>query len=61
MTTQEMRNLNEQELASKLVDMQAEYFNLKDAVRLGMESNTSRLKALRRQIAQVKTIARERR
>jgi ribosomal protein L29 len=55
MNTQELQNLNAEELEARVVELRTEYFELKEAVRLGKESNTSRLKSLRREIARTRT------
>ncbi len=59
MEISELRNLTVDELAARVSQLESEYFTAKEEVRLGTEANTSKLKELRRDVARVKTIARE--
>jgi large subunit ribosomal protein L29 len=59
MKTSEMRNLNVEELRSKLADVRQEYMNLRFQVVTGQLTDTSRLKQTRREIARFETLLRE--
>tara|TARA_B100000315_G_scaffold111136_1_gene101933 strand:+ start:1116 stop:1325 length:210 start_codon:yes stop_codon:yes gene_type:complete len=55
----ELRNLSVEELAEKKKDFKSEIFNLKIQMSIGKIENPSRLKILRRDVARVKTIIKE--
>jgi large subunit ribosomal protein L29 len=57
----ELRDLTEDELARKSRDLRGELFNARIKHRTGQLENTARLGALRRDIARVETLLRERR
>jgi len=59
--TTEIRLLSDQEIATKLTDARNELMNLRFQIVMGQQTDTSRLKATRRQIAQFETIISERR
>ena len=56
----EIRLLSTDELKVKLHDTQQELMNLRFQIVMGQQSDTSRLKAARRSIAQLETILHER-
>ncbi len=60
MKTKELRPLTNAELANKLDDAHQEMFNLRFQRASGKLSNSARFAEVRKQIAQVKTILRER-
>lgn len=60
MKANEFRQLDPQELGSKLVDLKGELFNLRFQLATGQLDNPMRIKAVRKDIARVKTIIRER-
>lgn len=60
MKAQELRSLNETELRERLLESYQELFNLRFQKVSGRLSNTSRPREVRRQIARIKTILRER-
>tara|TARA_Y100000031_G_C7882564_1_gene231451 strand:+ start:244 stop:453 length:210 start_codon:yes stop_codon:yes gene_type:complete len=55
----ELRNFSIEELFEKENDFKSEIFNLKIQMATGKIENPSRLKSLRRDIARVKTIIKE--
>lgn len=59
MKASELRKLDMQELVSKDQEMNKEYFNLNFQLHTGRLENTSKLTALRKDIARVKTLIRE--
>lgn len=59
MKPSEMRNLSIDELRSKVADARQELMNLRFQVVTGQLTDTSRLKQVRRSIAQFETILRE--
>ena len=59
MNPSEMRLLSNQELRSKVADARQELMNLRFQVVTGQLTDTSRLKQVRRTIAQFETILRE--
>jgi large subunit ribosomal protein L29 len=61
MKTSEIRLLSDQEVETKLADARNELMNLRFQIVMGQQTDTSRLKATRRQIAQFETIISERR
>jgi large subunit ribosomal protein L29 len=60
MKLSEIRQLADQELVNKIADARQESMNLRFQVISGQLSDTSRLKVIRRQIAQFETVLRER-
>jgi large subunit ribosomal protein L29 len=60
MKTSEMRTMAVEELQAKLLDTRQELMNLRFQVVTGQLTDTSRLKATRRVVAQYETILRER-
>ncbi len=60
MKARELRALTNAELASKLDDAYQELFNLRFQKVAGQLTNTARVKEVRRDIARIKTILRER-
>jgi large subunit ribosomal protein L29 len=60
MKTSEIRLLSTEEIKTKLADAQNELMNFRFQVVTGQLTDTSRLKATRRQIALFETILRER-
>ncbi len=61
MKTSEIRLLSDDEVIVKLNDARNELMNLRFQIVMGQQTDTSRLKAVRRQIAQFETILNERR
>jgi len=61
MTAVELRELSPEELASKSRDLRAELFNVKVKHATGQLENTARIGTLRRDIARVETVLREKR
>ena len=59
MKAEEVRNLSEKEREEKIVDFSQEIFNLRFQLATGKIENPSRLRDLRRDIARLKTIQRE--
>lgn len=60
LTTKELDLLDNAELAKKLEEAKTELFNLRFALATGAGEERGRMGALRRDIARIKTIARER-
>jgi large subunit ribosomal protein L29 len=60
MKVNEIRQLTDVELDSKLLDLKNELFNLRFQLATGQLDNPMRIKAVRKDIARVKTIIRER-
>ncbi len=60
MKASEWRNLTEGELASRVDDAYQELFNLRFQKASGQLTNTARKKQVRKDIARIKTILRER-
>ncbi|MCB0116007.1 MAG: 50S ribosomal protein L29 [Caldilineaceae bacterium] len=60
MKASELRNLSVAELATKLDDFHQELFNLRFQRATGQLTNTARKLQVRRDIARIKTILRER-
>ena len=56
----EFRDLSELELEKKATDLKQELFNLRFQLAVNQLDNPMRLKAVKRQIAVIKTIQRER-
>jgi len=59
MTAQELRELSESELESKLKDLKEELFNLRFQLAINQLENPMRIKAVKRDIARVSTVIRE--
>jgi len=57
---EEIRDLTDDELVRKLADLKEELFNLRFQMATGQLDNPMRMKAVRRDIARVKTVQRER-
>jgi large subunit ribosomal protein L29 len=55
----ELRNLSEDELATKLADTRKELFNIRFQSATGAIENTTRLRLARREIARILTIQSE--
>jgi len=60
MQVREMRNLTTAELQKRLEDAYREQFNLRRAMALRRLEDYTRLRAVRREIARIKTLLRER-
>ncbi|MBU5438636.1 50S ribosomal protein L29 [Tissierella sp. MSJ-40] len=60
MKAKETRQMSEQELNNKLLELKTELFNLRFQLATGQLDNPMRIKAVRKDIARVKTIVRER-
>ena len=57
---EEIRALSDEELGRKLADLKAELFNLRFQAATGQVENPMRMRAIRKDIARIKTIMRER-
>ena len=60
MKVNEIRQMTDQELNRELLDLKNELFNLRFQLATGQLDNPMRIKAVRKDIARVKTIIRER-
>jgi len=60
MKISEVRSLTNAELANKLDDSYQELFNLRFQRSTGQLTNTARVREVRKQVAQIKTVLRER-
>lgn len=60
MKVKEIRELNEQELEEKAKELKEELFNLRFQEATGQLDNYMRIKEVRRSIARVKTVLRQR-
>jgi large subunit ribosomal protein L29 len=60
MKAKEIRQMTDQELDAKLLDLKNELFNLRFQLATGQLDNPMRIKAVRKDIARVKTTIRER-
>ncbi len=60
MKLKEVQELNEQELEDKVKELKEELFNLRFQQATGQLDNVMRIKEVRRDIARVKTVLRER-
>lgn len=60
MKAEEIRDLTDDELVRKLADLKEELFNLRFQMATGQLDNPMRMKAVRRDIARVRTVQRER-
>lgn len=56
----EVRNLSEQEVRTKLEEAQEELFNLRFQLSIGQVKDVNRISGLKRDIARLKTVLRER-
>jgi large subunit ribosomal protein L29 len=61
MSASELRELSSEELAAKARELRVEIFNLKVKHSTGQLEDTARLRGLRRDVARVETVMRERR
>ena len=59
-TNEELRALGEEELTAKLRESKEELFNLRFQVATGQMENHGRLSAVRKEIARIYTVIRER-
>ena len=59
MKAEDLRGKTPDELKSDLIDLRKEAFNLRFQVANGQIENTARIREVRRSIARIKTIARE--
>jgi large subunit ribosomal protein L29 len=60
MRATDIRNLNEAEMARKLDEAHQELFNLRFQYSTGQLKNTARLSQVKREIARLRTVLRER-
>jgi large subunit ribosomal protein L29 len=60
MKAAELRSLSDEELRQKAKELQEELFNLRFQLATGQIENVSRIRTVRRDLARVKTIQRER-
>lgn len=60
MKPEEIRALSDEELEKKLEDLKTELFNLRFQAATGQLENPMRIRAIRKDIARIKTILRER-
>lgn len=60
MKTNEIRKMNEAEMNSKLEELKVELFNLRFQLATGQLDNPMRIGAVKKDIARIKTIVRER-
>ena len=60
MKVEQIRQLNDEELVAKLKEFKDELFNLRFQMATGQLDNPMRLRQVRKNIARVKTIQRER-
>jgi large subunit ribosomal protein L29 len=59
MKAQQVRGMTPDQLADELVKLRKEQFNLRFQAASGQLENTARVRAIRRDIARIKTIARQ--
>jgi len=59
MKTQELRDLSNDELQAKAVELKKELFNLRVQQAMGQIENPMRLRTLRKDIAKAKTVLKE--
>ena len=59
MKASEIREMSKAELQNKLSDLKAELFNLRFQLAVNQLDNTARLKAVKKDIARIKTVLRE--
>jgi large subunit ribosomal protein L29 len=55
----DLRNMNEEELQTKLAETRKELFNLRFQEAIGSLENTTRLRIARREIARIMTVQQE--
>lgn len=60
MRAKELRELSDEELKKKRKDLKEELFNLRFQLSIGQLENTARIKAVKKDIARIETILRER-
>lgn len=60
MKAKEIRQMSEKELSAKLMDLKSELFNLRFQLATGQLDNPLRINTVRKDIARIKTIVRER-
>jgi len=60
MKAKEIRQMSDKELSEKLADLKTELFNLRFQLATGQLDNPMRIKAVRKDIARIKTIMRKR-
>lgn len=60
MTNSELRELTDEELKTKIAESKEELFNLRFSQATGSLEKTARIKELRKAVARMKTILRER-
>ncbi len=60
MKAKEIRQMSDKELHEKLMELKSELFNLRFQLATGQLDNPMRIKAVRKDIARIKTIMRER-
>ncbi|HEV8055074.1 MAG TPA: 50S ribosomal protein L29 [Nocardioidaceae bacterium] len=60
MTAADLRNLSDEELATKVVEGKEELFNLRFQAATGQLESHGRLRTVRREIARIYTVLRER-
>lgn len=60
MKANEIRNFSTQELQVKIEELKTELFNLRFQLAVGQLENTARIKQVKKDIARMKTIIRER-
>ena len=60
MTVQDIRNTETQELLNKVEEYKKELFGLRFQAAIGQLENTARIRTVRKNIAKIKTIIRER-
>jgi large subunit ribosomal protein L29 len=60
MNAKEVRSMTNAEMANKLDDMYQELFNLRFQAVTGKLTNTARFRAVRKDVARIKTVLRER-
>lgn len=53
-------NLDDKELQDKLIDLKEEFFNVRFQHKISQLNNTAKIKYMKKDIARVKTIIRER-
>lgn len=61
MKARELRELSPEELSAKGAELRTEFFNAKVRHATGQLENTARLSRLRREVARVETVLREKR
>lgn len=60
MKAKEIRQMTDQELDTQLLDLKSELFNLRFQLATGQLDNPMRIKVVRKDIARIKTVIRER-